>query len=389
MASWFDDQDAGPQYITPQYQNSGIAGERSSIPGATASAGGGADPFAYTGGSLLTPWTKAFTPPGGSGGGYSAPAYSPFNFGDFSYSYGGAPQVDAERIKGPEKFSYADYKSADPYGAFKAPTADDMKQDPGYQVRLDRGNQAFMQSKAASGLLRSGAFAKGLSDYNQESASQEYGNVFNRAMGGYQTNRDTYGLNEGNRFRDYSANRAGASSDFDRNWGASFQTQNANASNSLQAGMANATNSLAGGRLGFDIASGQWDRNYGKARQGYEDQRSAASAAASAGASNSSLEYNRALQQYQMEHDIFQENQGNQFSRLMAMANLGNPGMVSPMQYGNAQGDIYMQRGNAQAAGQVGSGNAWNQAFGGIASGAMGAAGAYAGYHPSWAGGAT
>jgi hypothetical protein len=57
--------------------------------------------------------------------------------------------------------------------------------DPGYQFRLDQGNQGLDRSAAARGGLLSGAAMKAAMDYNQGSASQEYGAAFNR----FQTNR--------------------------------------------------------------------------------------------------------------------------------------------------------------------------------------------------------
>lgn len=56
-------------------------------------------------------------------------------------------------------------------------------QDPGYAFRLQQGNQALLnQASAGSGAL-SGAALKDLLQFNQDYASTEYGNAFNR----YQT----------------------------------------------------------------------------------------------------------------------------------------------------------------------------------------------------------
>ena len=61
----------------------------------------------------------------------------------------------------------------------------DFQQDPGYQFRLGEGLKAMSRQAGARGGLISGQTMKGLEDYRQASASQEYGNAFNR----YQTNR--------------------------------------------------------------------------------------------------------------------------------------------------------------------------------------------------------
>lgn len=51
---------------------------------------------------------------------------------------------------------------------------------PGYQFRLDQGNQAVERSAAARGGLLSGATMKALTKYSQGVASDEYGNYTNR-----------------------------------------------------------------------------------------------------------------------------------------------------------------------------------------------------------------
>lgn len=81
--------------------------------------------------------------------------------------------------------------------------------------------------------------------------------------------------------------------------------------------------------------------------------------------------YNRDLGQYQMAHDIFNQNQTGQFNRLSTLAGmgqtsagqLGNTGSSYGANAGNTMTDI----GNAQAAGTVGGANAWNSALGQIA----------------------
>jgi hypothetical protein len=61
----------------------------------------------------------------------------------------------------------------------------DFQQDPGYTFRLGEGLKSYARQAGARGGLISGQTMKGLEDYRQASASQEYGNAFNR----YQTNR--------------------------------------------------------------------------------------------------------------------------------------------------------------------------------------------------------
>lgn len=56
----------------------------------------------------------------------------------------------------------------------------DFQADPGYQFRMQQGQDALQRSAAARGGLMSGGTLKALSDYGQNSASQEYQNAYNR-----------------------------------------------------------------------------------------------------------------------------------------------------------------------------------------------------------------
>lgn len=67
-------------------------------------------------------------------------------------------------------------------------TGQDVYSDPSYQFRLQQGQDAIQSSAAAQGGLLSGATLKALQNYGQESASQEYGNAYNR-FNADQTNR--------------------------------------------------------------------------------------------------------------------------------------------------------------------------------------------------------
>lgn len=60
--------------------------------------------------------------------------------------------------------------------------------DPGYQFRLDQANKALERSAAARGGLFSGGTMRSLTQLNQDMASQEYGNAYNRAYGQYTDN---------------------------------------------------------------------------------------------------------------------------------------------------------------------------------------------------------
>lgn len=78
--------------------------------------------------------------------------------------------------------NYAPFKAPDP---FKAPSAADMLKDPGFEFRRSMGEDAIKRQLASMGKLRTGGAAKGLIDYNQNFASLEYGNVYERAANEY------------------------------------------------------------------------------------------------------------------------------------------------------------------------------------------------------------
>ncbi|MEK9722049.1 MAG: hypothetical protein VW405_01015 [Rhodospirillaceae bacterium] len=138
---------------------------------------------------------------------------------------------------------YGDFNYAD----FKAPGAEGMYADPGYQFRLDEGRKALEASAAARGVTRSGGNLTDILKYGQQMASAEYGNTFNRAMQSYGVNRtnakDAYDTNYGNAYQramdayspqlmswqtEMAAKQGAANRAFDRAWDAySYATPSA------------------------------------------------------------------------------------------------------------------------------------------------------------------
>lgn len=59
-------------------------------------------------------------------------------------------------------------------------TLQDYEEDPGYQFRLQQGEQGINRAAAARGGWNSGATLKALAGYNSNMASQEYGNAYSR-----------------------------------------------------------------------------------------------------------------------------------------------------------------------------------------------------------------
>jgi hypothetical protein len=58
-----------------------------------------------------------------------------------------------------------------------------FQQDPGYQFRLNQGENALTRAASANGTLGSGKYLKDAMAYNQGQASQEFGNSLNRLLG--------------------------------------------------------------------------------------------------------------------------------------------------------------------------------------------------------------
>lgn len=92
------------------------------------------------------------------------------------------------------------------YPDFQAPTGESILKDPSFQFRLDEGRKALEGSKAAKGTLRTGGTLRDVLSLGQNLASTEYGNIFDRELARYGTNRnnaaDRYRTNAQTQFVD-------------------------------------------------------------------------------------------------------------------------------------------------------------------------------------------
>ena len=137
---------------------------------------------------------------------------------------GNAPTPNLPQFVAPPPFSHPDYTQPDPwsYQDWTPPTIDEAINSPGYQFRLGQGTDALQKWAAARGTLNDSGTAKALMDYGQNAASQEYGNVWNRGLDQYRTNRgnalESYNLNELNRLNTYRTNREGALGTYNTNY---------------------------------------------------------------------------------------------------------------------------------------------------------------------------
>jgi len=115
-------------------------------------------------------WWKFFSPFGGGPGpwegGWQDVDIGPFEWDKFTDS-----------LDLPDNFDYQE---------FEAPSWEEVMEDPGYQFRLQEGQQALERSAAARGSLRNSGTWKDILGWGQGLASQEYGNVYNRRFGEHQ-----------------------------------------------------------------------------------------------------------------------------------------------------------------------------------------------------------
>lgn len=138
---------------------------------------------------------------------------------------------------------------------FQSPTNVTEQNDPGYQFRLAQGNQALQNSAAARGGLLSGGTAKALNDYAQGSASQEYGNVYNRALQNYNTNYNTFTNDQTNLFNRLQALAGGGQTSANQLSSAGVNAANTNANigltsaNNIGNSLQNAANATGSGYI--------------------------------------------------------------------------------------------------------------------------------------------
>lgn len=100
--------------------------------------------------------------------------------------------------------------AATPYGSFTAPDINQLNSDPSYQYDLAQQLKAVQRGAAAKGTLLTGGLQKRLGQEASGVASQHYGDIFNRALQGYTTNRDTNQQNFGQALGSFNATTGAA-----------------------------------------------------------------------------------------------------------------------------------------------------------------------------------
>lgn len=197
-----------------------------------------------------------------------------------------------------------------PYGkSFAAPTLEQATSSPGFQFRLNEGLTALERRGSAGGTLNLPGTKKALAAFAGNAASAEYDKVYGRALTDFTTNRDTHQWDESQRYGSERSNR--------------MDTHGINESDR---------------QFGFQ------NRQFGE-------------------------------QQRLNDFNIWHQQDTDQWGRTMSLADLGLRGAAGQagagQNWANAAGDLITGAGNATAAGQVASTNAWGGAFGNIGNNLM------------------
>lgn len=117
----------------------------------------------------------------------------------------------------------------------------DFEKDPGYQFRLDQGEQAINRNALARGRYNSGSTLKALQGFNSDLASQEYSNAFNR-----------FGQNQSNKY-----NRLAALSGVGQTTTQQVNADRSSLGGALGGNILGAGNAAAAGRVGVGNAISQ------------------------------------------------------------------------------------------------------------------------------------
>jgi len=122
---------------------------------------------------------------------------------------------DVPEYRGPDRpdFGTFEYDAWQAPDEFRAPTMEEARAAPGFQMRMEQGRKALEASAAAKGMSRSGQTYTDLMDYGQRMGELGYQDVYGRRLGehrqrrgelerdyqtGYGTARDIYGIGRQN-----------------------------------------------------------------------------------------------------------------------------------------------------------------------------------------------
>lgn len=251
------------------------------------------------------------------------------------------PAVQAQMLANPEKFG----------GVSEA----DMKADPSYAFRLSQGQGALENNNAARGLSRTGGAYKGLIDYGQNAASQEYQNVYNRKFGEF---NNAFAQN-------YQVGATNASNKLQADTFNSGQTQQTNLANAGFQNNANLTNAGAQNSMAqFNVGAQNDTSRFNAGSTNSANQFNAGSgnqaAQFGAGAYNNASQFNAGAmnqgQQFNVGNNL--NAQGQNVSNSLTAQNANNANRLA------YQGQNYGQAANTYGVNQGAQNQAYNQALG-------------------------
>jgi hypothetical protein len=256
-----------------------------------------------------------------------------------------------------------------------------------YDRNLGMNERAWERNFDAGMAQNREAYGRYASEYDREEANRRAIDEINYARGASEYDRNLQNSRSADQI-----NYERAAGEYDRNFGNAWNVYQGNSAQALDAYRANTESQMGMGRLGLDAAMATYDRNYEKSLTAYQMAEQARMAAmmgsgggggggGGGGLSDTQL-YNRAMNEYEMNYNIFRNNQNDQFGRLVTLAQLGqgSAGMLGGYgsNYAANGGNTMMGMGNAAAGGIVGAQNAWNQGLSGAGNSAMDAAMAFA-----------
>jgi len=141
-------------------------------------------------------------------------------------------------------------------------TGADLASDPGYQFRLQQGQQGVKRSAAAQGGLLSGAALKAMARFSQGLASDEYGAAYNRFNNDQSTQYNRLASLAG--VGQQATNQVGQAS---QNAYGTIANAGMNTSNAIQNNLTGAGNARASGYVGVGNAI---NNGLGQAYNGYQ-----------------------------------------------------------------------------------------------------------------------
>ena len=216
----------------------------------------------------------------GGGGGYSGGGYGGGTMGSGITPYNPLANYNPEPYNAPAPFMPPAYEGATPFSRpeyaaaqpFTGLSVDEMNADPGYQFRMQQGQQALERSGAARGVTNTGGTLRNILDYGQQAGSQEYGAAYGRKLNDYTTNEqnrfNTYQTNYANAMGAYNQNEANRAGAFDRNVGNAANAYNTNAENAYRQYTTNTAGQNMANQEAEARRSGAYNTNLGA----YENQ---------------------------------------------------------------------------------------------------------------------